>query len=268
MNRRKNIKKEEFNLWDYVKYISSNWMILLLSLIIGGLIGYILNFQIPPIYQSSSSFSVTIDYTQTGALSDIQEDQTMSNIGGVLLSDSVIQETINQLKAENSIFITADDFRGNAFVDREDFRWTIRYRGGEPEVVYHVVRQWSLIAEKFFDEALAHAQTAESYLRILEQLQDYYQSYPLDPGMTNYGEMLLDDILKEIIKICREIEKEKKSSLGIFYPVSINLVSGAVFPEKPFRNKVNLFVLAGAFAGLFSGALIFTSAFIKKGKLD
>ena len=62
-------------------------MITSVLMIAGGLLGLLVSQVRAPIFESSAVFSVTIDYTQTGALTDIQEDQAMRGVGSVIFSD-------------------------------------------------------------------------------------------------------------------------------------------------------------------------------------
>ena len=109
-----------------IKKISSRWYIHTVLMIIGGLSGLLFSYLNPPVYESSAVFSVTIDYTQTGALTDIQEDQAMRGVGSILLSDQVIRQTLTQLISEFNLELSQSDFLNNSFMDREEFRWALR----------------------------------------------------------------------------------------------------------------------------------------------
>lgn len=250
-----NSAKNKFELLDLIKKISEKWYVLTFLLFIGGAAGLAVSFFKPPIFQSSASFSVIIDYTQTGALSDVQEDQAMRGVGYLLLSDHVIDETLASIKASYDTVIERERFLENASIDRGDFNWTIRYRGQKPEDVYRIVDTWASSSLQNFENALIHANTAQSYLTILNRLINSYQLTSEETDNRSDDPSNLKR-LEEIVDLSQKISEEKELAKGLFFALSIHMTNDATLADTPIRNQTNLFVISGALAGIFTGLFI------------
>ena len=144
----------QIDLVKLVKKFSERWMVTSALMITGGLLGLLVSQARAPIFESSAVFSVTIDYTQTGALTDIQEDQAMRGVGSVILSDRVIDNTLSAINKESASGLSRTDFLENSFLDREEFRWTLRYRDPDPKVAEMAVNEWSKSADAVIQEGL------------------------------------------------------------------------------------------------------------------
>ena len=127
---------------DLIKAITARWYVLTVGMIIGGLFAWGGTFFMPPIYESDAVFYVSIDYTQTGMLTDVEEDQIMRGIGDMIFSDETTLATINKLEGEG-VRISKDEFYDDAIFEREEFRWAIRYRDPNPVLAYQVVGAWA-----------------------------------------------------------------------------------------------------------------------------
>ena len=259
---------KKIDLLMLIKYISSFWLALSALMIAGGLAGFLFSYVQAPMYESSASFGVTIDYTQTGALTDVQEDQAMRGVGSIFLSDALIEETVSRINRDSSITMNEDDFRDNTFVDRGDFRWTIRTRDVDPQRAFQIVSIWTAAAQESFEAALTHAQTAESYLGILSDLQGcLQQAAPQLPG--GYcGLDSSDELLQEITNVSKKIQAEKNASQGLLYALSVVLVNDAEQPVMPVRYQTNLLVAAGAIIGLLIGMAFFGTRFTLGGRVS
>jgi len=259
-------KTKNIDILELVKYISSSWLILIVLMIAGGLAGFLFSYIQAPLYESSASFGVTIDYTQTGALSDVQEDQAMRGVGYVLLYDELVEKTVSRINDQGLYPLGEDEFRDNAFMDRGDFRWIIRYRDSDPQRAFQIVSNWAAAAEESFIASLTHAQTAEFYLDVLNDLQRcYQQTAPQIPGQY-CGFNNTDELLQEITRLSGIIQEEKSGSQGLFYALNVVLVEEAEIPENLIRYQTNLLVAAGAIAGLLIGMAYFGIRFIQGGR--
>jgi hypothetical protein len=259
-------KSKKIDILELIKSISSSWLTLTMAMIAGGLAGVLFGYIQPPVYESNASFGVTIDYTQTGALSDVQEDQAMRGVGYVLLSDALIEETVSRINSEGIYTVGEDEFRDNAFVDRGDFRWIIRYRDRDPQRAFQIVSAWAEAAWESYEAALTHAQAAESYLGVLNNLQSCYQQSAPQVSGSYCGFAAPDDVLREITQLSGKIQSEKTTSQGIFYALSIVMVEDAKVTDDPVRYQTNLLVIAGAIAGLLIGTAYFGFRYTRGGR--
>jgi hypothetical protein len=235
-------------------------------MIIGGILGLMISQVRPPIFESSAIFSVTIDYTQTGALSDIQEDQAMRGVGSVIFSDRVIDNTLSQINNENDTALSRTEFLENSYLDREEFRWTLRYRDPDPKFAEIAVNAWSRNADAVIQEGLAHSLTSLALLEKLENLKKCL----IDPSYTrtliNCGNKDQNSIINSINVISTRIQAEKTASQGLFHALSVSLINGGVPSEKAELGLRNLFVLSGALVGLFISFIVTILTEIKRSR--
>lgn len=246
-----------------IKKISSRWYIHTVLMIIGGLSGLLFSYLNPPVYESSAVFSVTIDYTQTGALTDIQEDQAMRGVGSILLSDQVIRQTLTQLISEFNLELSQSDFLNNSFMDREEFRWTLRYRDPDPNKAELVIKTWAKSADSIIQEALTHSQASSALLDNLYEMKVCFQKSSSGSGQGYCGFNDLEILTSAISEISGRIQIEKVSSLGLFNALSVSLVNEGQISPSLVRGQRNLLVLSGVLIGLIL-SIVATAVLIMK----
>ncbi len=238
------------NILEYLKYAGSHWYLLVIVMIIGGLAGLGATTFLPEVYESNAAFNVTIDYTQTGMLSDVEEDQAMRGVGDIIFSDEITNETLAALE-EQGMQLTKDEFYDNAIFDREEFRWAIRYRDADPQIAYTVVETWGREADRVLQDSLEHARLASSYQGVLTGLESCLQrTTGAGSGVEDCSLENIDNILMEIEQISALIKTEKELSKGLLPALSIQMLEEAKVPSRPMRYQVNVLVLNGALIGL------------------
>ena len=242
---------------DLLKAVTIRWYILVIGMIIGGMFGWGATIFLPSMFESDAAFNVTIDYTQTGALSDVEEDQAMRGVGDIIFSDEIVSATLDTLKKNNGLDLSKDEFYDDAIFDREEFRWAIRYRDADPFVASTVVDAWASEADRFLQDSLQHAKVAASYQEVLSGLENCLQR---TTQMNNSDETCsldnLDQIIDEIDQVSELITTEKEQSRGLFAAVSVQLLERAEVPNKPMRYQVNVLVISGAFVGLLTAMVL------------
>ena len=60
------------------------WWVLELGMVLGSLGGWVAHRLQPPIYEGRVEFSLQIDYTRTGLLSEYQQDQILQNVSSII----------------------------------------------------------------------------------------------------------------------------------------------------------------------------------------
>lgn len=254
----------QFDFVQAVKTLSKHWHILALLMIAGGLCGFLISRQSDPLYESSAVFSVTIDYTQTGALTDVQEDQAMRGVGSVILADQVIFKTLEQINYEGVQNFKKSDFLENSFLDREEFRWTLRFRDPDPVRAAQIVNIWADNADKVIHDGLSHAVASDAQLGILNGLKTCFQTMPESNGLHICGFNDLDSLISAMSDISAKIQNEKEASFGLFNSLSVALVNRGETSQYPVIGQRNLLVVSGALAGFFIGILIALADVIRR----
>ncbi|MDO9546455.1 MAG: hypothetical protein Q7J07_06870 [Pelolinea sp.] len=247
---------ETFRPLDLLQSITKKWWITAISMVIGGIGALILTEFIPPLYESSASFSVTIDYTKTGALSDVQEDQAMRGIGYVITSDDAIENVVNEVMTI-SAFYSRDQFEKESFLDREEFLWTLRYRSSDPIFARDVVQAWVERSNTLIQDGLIHAQIVDSETKILWGLENCLELATGQESIdTLCGFASIKELVDEIANISSLIHEEKMAARGLFSPLAVQIVNQPQVPVVPVRHQRNLFVFAGIMSGLLISNLL------------
>jgi hypothetical protein len=248
--------KNSFIPFDLLKRTASKWWLFALMMIIGGLSGLFFHGFTPSIFEAQARFIVTIDYTRTGALSDIQEDQAMRGIGSLIGSDLILQRTV--VAAHSSgLDISFDEFKQKSTLERGEFDWFIRFRDKDPYKAANLINLWADQADQELKKASSHALRAEELLNYLDSIENCLQRTTL--GNDAKAPCIfpnLSIILEEIQKTGEIAYQEKESSRGLMPALSISLVEKSQVPQIPVIFNRNAFVLAGSFIGLILGIFI------------
>lgn len=241
---------------DLLKAITARWYVLTAGMIAGGLLSWGATFFLAPVYESDAVFSVTIDYTQTGALSDVEEDQAMRGVGNLIFSDEVTNATLEELERQG-IKLSKDEFYDDAIFEREEFRWAIRFRDPNPVLAYQVVDAWAGQADLLIQDSLQHARRAASYEEVLTGLESCLQR-TTQTGLSSDSCSIdnLNIILAEIDGVNAKITIEKEASRGLFSAVSTELVDFGEVSVTPIRHQVNILVLSGTMIGLLFALIL------------
>ena len=240
---------------DILQSITKRWWITALSMVMGGFCALLITRFIPPVYEASASFSVTIDYTRTGALSDVQEDQAMRGIGYVITSDEVIESVIDEVRLQQSDY-SRIQFDKNSTLDREEFRWTLRYRSSDPALAEKVAIIWADTSNSVIQEGLIHAQIVDSVTEVLWGLETCLKRSTGQFGTVDLcGYSGSQDLVHEIAQLSQLIHEEKTQTRGLFTPLTVHMVQQPRYPDSPVRYQENLLTTAGIVAGLILSIL-------------
>jgi len=240
---------------DILQLITKRWWITALSMVMGGFCALLLTRFIPPEYETSASFSVTIDYTRTGALSDVQEDQAMRGIGYVITSDEVIEDVVDEIKSHQSDY-SRIKFEKDSTLDREEFRWTLRYRSSDPVLAEKVAIIWAETSNFIIREGLIHAQIVDSAIEVLWGLEDCLERSTGQFGTVDLcGLRDSQDLVNEIAQLSQLIHEEKTQARGLFAPLAVQMVRQPRYPDSPVRHQKNLSTASGIVAGLILSIL-------------
>jgi len=238
-----------------LKEVLNKWWFTSLLFVLGGLFGLLLSEFQPPIYESKAGFSITIDYTRTGFLSDIDQDQAMLGIGNLLKSDRVLQKCV---QSANTIgySLTLEDLREKISIERDGFTWSLRVRDESAISATELVDIWTKEATSVYQSAAEHALRAEGYFQYLDSLVNCFQRSTIgnnDNGICTLSN--LNNISKEIQKTSKLAYQEKESSLGLMPALSAQLIGKGQTIQKPILFYRNILIIAGALVGILIALL-------------
>ena len=255
---------ESLDVIKLIEKISSRWLIHALLMIIGGLSGLLFSYHNKPVYEATATFAVTIDYTQTGALTDIQEDQAMRGVGSVILSDRVISQTLAQSENDGTFNINYNDFLKNSFLDRQEFKWVLRYQDDNFEKAEFAVSKWANAADAIIQEGLRHALTSSALIENLNEMKLCLQDSSSIEIPDSCGFKDSDALMSSMDEISTLIQAEKIDSLGLLNALSVSLVNLEQSNPSPIYGQRNLLVIGGALIGLIASVAIIAANEIRR----
>jgi len=248
--------EDSFVLMDYFKKVLNGWKKVVIFMIIGGLCGMFMSTFRAPLYETRAVIAVTIDYTRTGALSDIQEDQAMRGLGSVIDSDAVKEQVI--LRAQQADYeIDRDSITEMFTLEREDFRWFLRVRDTDAQRAADLSNLWAQVAIETLDEGMKHAIIAAHLQQYLDSLEFCMQRQVADGITENTCEQYdFDTILNEAQTSAVEIRTQQEMSYGLMPALGFFLAEDAPLNSTAVQGTLGVFMVAGAFLGLIVAALI------------
>jgi hypothetical protein len=245
-----------FVLLDFLKKTLAGWKRLVLLMIVGGLVGMgISKFQ-QPVYETRAVVAVTIDYTRTGALSDIQEDQAMRGLGDVIESDGVLDRVISD--AEHAGFSIDRAWIAEHFtLEREEFRWFLRVRDTDAEWAASLANIWIDNAVEVLDNAMQHTLIAAHLQQYLDSLEYCLERQSAQSMLAEpCAGIDFDYLYGEIQKTAVEIGNQQKSGLGLMPTIQYFIAEEASVNTQPAQNTRGVLVFSGALLGFLMALLI------------
>jgi hypothetical protein len=246
---------------EYLDRLINRWWIITICMVLGAGIGWVFHFTQPPLFESRSVISTAINYSETGLMTDLEEDHVLSVIGEVIVSDSVITQLQESLNPETRAMV-AENFRSHLFAEREGYRWILRVRAANTKTADEISLRWADIATDTLDEALSHSRKALLLSRQISQLESCFTkavtTRPAAPPC----------VLSSIKAISIEL-----NDLGAKYiaelALSYGLIPAVVFSETQTGNDIGApvtfktaeLVLAGAVLGFIGGVILVLSGF-------
>lgn len=245
-----------FVLLDFLKKALAGWKRLVILMIVGGLVGMGISKFHPPVFETRAVVAVTIDYTRTGALSDIQEDQAMRGLGGVIESDLVLNQVVSDAK-HAGFNIDRTWIAEHFTLEREEFRWFLRVRDTDAKQAASLANIWIDDAIEVLDNAMRHALIVahlQQYLDSLEYCLERQsgQSMVVEPC----GGIGFDYLYDEIQKTSVEISNQQESSLGLMPTIQYYIAEKAPVNTQPVLKTQGVLVLSGALLGFLVTMLI------------
>ncbi len=247
--------QNEFVPVDIFLKIIKRWWVITGLMIIGGMFGWIFSYLHTPLFESKAILSTSIDFVQSGYLTDIEEDQILNLIGDNLLSDEILVELEDRLSSSGNSF-SVKDLQSILFIERQGYHWTMRARNENASLAQDIVSKWSEVVEEHLNSYLYHATKAATLYRRIAGLEKclLHQVW-VEPSSVLCSS---DDsyVIRETIAIeQQEYLKEIQDGHGIDPAVRFQLTQQANDPIRVAYSR-NEMILAGMMIGLLFGIIL------------
>jgi hypothetical protein len=255
----------EFSPRRVFENLMRRWWWVSVCVIIGAFAGWGVSMLRQPLYEARAVFSFNMDYTLSGVLTDIQEDQALEAAGDLLRSSGVKANTQADAEAAG-LMLSQADIEESVFIERRNNAWLVIVRRANRADAEKIAALWGENFDAVYQDAYRHALAADGlqrYLNSLEScLRDTAAVEPVQAGCR------LDDlaaIQAELAKTGAEIQRERLAGKNLFAGMLYEWSGKAESSSAAVRFDRGRFILFGALAGfIFSLWLVETRTFPPK----
>jgi uncharacterized protein involved in exopolysaccharide biosynthesis len=250
----------KLNLKTFFDLLLHQWPILVGLALLGGIIGFLLSYTLPPIYESKAIMAVGLDFDRDPPVEEKEQDRAESKVSALIQSDAVLEETLELLHQDSSIEFqlpALEELSSLVQVRKYFSHWHLAISHEDPVLVTEIVNVWAVVAEDALWEAYSHAQSA---LRLQEQLdglqsrlEDLIVQANSKPEITEQ----IVELEESILQLEQDIRNEVQLSQGVVTSLTFNLTNAAQLPDQPKTRARGDLILAGSFLGLLAGIVFF-----------
>ena len=231
-----------------IRSITAHWRKIALFMVIGGLLGLIASMIIPPQYAAIGVFDIGIDFNRTHSLSRGAQDHAMERVRVLLLSDEVLEVTLQMIRQRNPTIEIAEivDLRTVLKLGEIGSQWKLSAVDKIPETAVIIASSWVNASLEAIDSAMGHA------LRAADIQNDYY-GWGCELIATPGTEMALWQCQKsenDPVQLEAALREEAALSHGLLPTMSFSLISDVGDSVSKLSNDRGTWILTGIFTGL------------------
>ena len=249
--------KEDIDIAGILRKAVTAWYLILLIGLVGALIGWLIAFARPPVYQASVFIEYSVDYSRTAHMDDITVHQAYEQVRRMLLADETLQATLeaaNESVGEELIFTNAAALRSQIQLSRYPGGFELIVYGHDPDQSAAAVNAWAETALKETEKAIGHA------IRAAELQSKIYKAgckLSPDPGNSDRVVWLCASGRPDIDpdELADNLLREIQQTRGILPIFTFSLLQEAHVPTDPIAWSRGGFILAFAMVGLLLGFL-------------
>jgi uncharacterized protein involved in exopolysaccharide biosynthesis len=233
------------------------WWWVVVCVLAGALAGWSLSALRPPLFESRTVFSFNIDYTLSGVLTDIQEDQALEAVGDLMRSSELKAKVLSEA-ALAGINLKDGDIRDSVYIERRNNAWLVIVRRPDGAQAEKIAGLWGEHFDAAYQEAYSHALTADGLQRYLNALENCLrETVAIEPVQAGCRLEDLPAVQAELAKTGDVITAEREAAKNLFAGMLYEWSGQADSFTGPVRFGRGRFILFGALAGfLFSLWLI------------
>lgn len=230
------------------------WFIFVLALL-GALIGWLIHFSQPPVYEAVARFSSGIDYVSTGPLTQYEEDTALNAIGDLVGSNDVLTKVDEAARAEG-IVISPLDLARSITLEHRVNDWDVRVRYPDARIAQRLANLWSEQGQAVLVDRYRHAQQAEHLNWTMQALENCLaSSAAAEPSSGQCSRGRIVDLQNDLQTIGQAYEQERLASQGMFSGLLVGPAAPVMVSARPVLFGQNQLILAGCLIGLLVGAV-------------
>ena len=246
----------EFSPLEALEHSLKTWWLVVLLMVLGGGAGWLFHRVQPPIYETAFAWTVNVDYTQTGPITERDVDHIQGSVGGLIHSKLVMEKVIAQAQSQG-IEIDLPTLQDISRLERRQSRWKIHVRNSDPEKAAALANLWGQIATDVLTKSHQHAIKARAlhdYMSVLKNCAP--ESEPSTADQKGCALPSIVDFQEQLETVNQQIQQEHRASHGISPAIIFDLPEAASLPTNPVAFGRNLLVFGGALIGFILGILL------------
>ena len=215
----------------------------------GAILGLLFSFIIPATYEAQAEINLAVDFSKTGIITDIEQDQIIEMVGDILKSDIVINKVL-----ENHPEISKAEFNQMILLERRNVQWVFKVRHYDVNKATDIVQDWQKIAFEEVQMAYEHAILVDSLTDYLNSLTGCFEQMMAEPtGTTACSFLTTPELQAEMAEVAVQIKEEQLLSQGISPAISVSLTNEEIQPAQKVSGLSVWLILAGGFIGFLIG---------------
>ena len=246
---------QSFSPIDTFNRILNSWWWVFLFMVLGGAVGWGIHASRLPVYESSAKISFNIDFTHTGQLSDVEEDQILSIAGDVIDSPAVLEKVVGAAQAQG-IAIDLPALRSHIYKERKASVWVMRVQQASTQQAAVLDSLWVDAAYAALSDGRSHSQNAALLQRTLDGLVSCLQQSVTELPAQAMCSQDISTIQAGIQRVGAMVQAEKLAGQGVSPALEYTLPDKSGDQNTPVlygRNQIMLAAMAiGFILGIWS----------------
>jgi capsular polysaccharide biosynthesis protein len=243
---------QSFSPIDVFNRILNSWWWVFLFTLLGGAVGYGIHTFRPPVYESSAKISFNIDYTHSGQLTDVEEDQMLGVAGDVIGSPAVLDKVVSAAQSKG-ISIDLPALNKSIFEERKAYIWVMRVQRAAPQQAAVLAGLWADAAYAALSDGRSHSQNAELLQRNMDGLVSCMQQAVAELPAQVMCSQDLTTIQNGIQQVGAKLQAEKLAGQGVSSALEFTQPAKSGEQNNPVIYGRNQVMLAAAVIGFILG---------------
>lgn len=254
--------KKDFSPRKKILILVKYWWVITILAIAGGIFAFFVSKFRQPIYDAKATISAGIDYSQTGQMSEADQDRAYQAVGSIIVSDEV-REKVIQEAGNSGILIDHEDFSNLFFLERYNSNFNLRVESYSPENAAILANIWANVSQEVLNYLILQVNHQSQIKAILTEIESCYSylggfdSQAITCQLSNSFKPT--DIVNPL-----EYVLEENVDSGLFPAFYISITNFAEASAVPRINNRNFLISAGALVGFLMGILIIESGLLFK----
>jgi len=231
-----------------------NWWVIALGMIIGGLVGLVVSFSLPPIYEAKFIIVTNVRIDDTKEITEVMLDAAINHVGDLAYNPVIMERLVDSMNKQG-VSLTFDKIIDNTSTERRLNATHLKVRWRDPNISKQIANTWGLILYDMLQDGYKQSVIADD----LTAYQDTLETCLLNETTSacgTYCGLSKEELQKEITRLGLEIATARNESLGLYSELTVSQYQEADYPEKPTFYEQHSLILAGMGIGFLLSLLL------------